>query len=196
MSDLQKIRESILAKAHQEGQAHFKEEEAHIVAVIEQKREELLNQCQIRRQELLDTETQSLIRQQQQVKNYQRQSALKQQNALVDELFKGAEERLANASSQETLEFMKHILAQHSHESLELVLTQHTRSVLGNEGIQQLTDEFPQISVASSDLKHSAGFILREGKVDYNYCYDQLIQGLRDELGVEMTKKVLTITQS
>ncbi|MBF6978244.1 hypothetical protein IU403_03690 [Aerococcaceae bacterium zg-BR22] len=189
MSDLQKLRESILAKAHQEGQAQLeKAKQIHEIEFNEQV-EKLTREKEIARQHLLDKEAQRLVRLEQQMTNQGRQGNLINRQHLIDELFEGAVEQMTNWSSDTLQSFLFKVLDQFQ-QQVTLVFGDKTKGQLSTEQLAALQSHYPNVTVSEELLANAAGFIIRDARVDYNFLYNQLVDSIRSEMSTQLVQQV------
>ncbi|MBD3949870.1 hypothetical protein I4Q36_01720 [Tuanshanicoccus lijuaniae] len=189
MSDLQKLRESILAKAHQEGQAQLeKAKQIHEIEFNEQV-EKLTREKEIARQHLLDKEAQRLVRLEQQMTNQGRQGNLINRQHLIDELFEGAVEQMTNWSSDTLQSFLSKVLDQFQ-QQVTLVFGDKTKGQLSTEQLAALQSHYPNVTVSEELLANAAGFIIRDARVDYNFLYNQLVDSIRSEMSTQLVQQV------
>ncbi|MBF6625116.1 hypothetical protein IU402_00765 [Aerococcaceae bacterium zg-BR9] len=189
MSDLQKLRESILAKAHQEGQAQLeKAKQIHEIEFNEQV-EKLTREKEIARQHLLDKEAQRLVRLEQQMTNQGRQGNLINRQHLIDELFEGAVEQMTNWSSDTLQSFLFKVLDQFQ-QQVTLVFGDKTKGQLSTEQLAAIQSHYPNVTVSEELLANAAGFIIRDARVDYNFLYNQLVDSIRSEMSTQLVQRV------
>lgn len=193
MSDLQKLRESVLAKAHKEGQALLEQaKEKHEREYLE-KLQQMTREKESQRKLQLNKEDQRLSRLEQQIANQERQENLKSRQMLIDELFDGAVKQMTDWNSDQFLHFAKRILNQFADKEIQLTFGEITKSKLSFEQFQELYQSFPKLTIDESSITQSAGFILKEGRVDYNFLFEQLVSSLRDEMSAELAKQVFNV---
>eukprot|EP00831_Metopus_contortus_P064925 TRINITY_DN58053_c0_g1_i1.p1 TRINITY_DN58053_c0_g1~~TRINITY_DN58053_c0_g1_i1.p1 ORF type:complete len:331 (+),score=55.48 TRINITY_DN58053_c0_g1_i1:1051-2043(+) len=54
------------------------------------------------------------------------------------------------------------------------------------EPMQKLLKSYPAVKVAKETIPNRAGFILQEGGVDYNFCFDELIEEVKKEYSAKL----------
>ncbi|HRM20349.1 MAG TPA: hypothetical protein PLT73_07975, partial [Trichococcus flocculiformis] len=50
----------------------------------------------------------------------------------------------------------------------------------------QLLVKYPAVKISEESIPNKAGFILQEGGVDYNYCFDDLIEDVKNDFAAEL----------
>lgn len=189
MSDLQKLRESILAKAHQEGQAQLeKTKKIHEIEYQEQL-QRLMREKEQERQHLLDKEAQRLTRLEQQMANQERQGNLNSRQALIDELFTGAVEQMKQWSSEQLLGFIQQILAQFSDKAMTVIFGSQTREKLSSDDLQALQAQYANLTFVDEVIK-GAGIILRDQRVDYNFMFEQIVSSIKADMSTHLAQQV------
>ncbi|MBR7927330.1 hypothetical protein KBI51_03995 [Aerococcaceae bacterium zg-ZUI334] len=190
MSDLQKLRESILAKAHQEGQAQLeKVKQIHEIEFNEQV-EKLTREKELARQHLLDKEAHKLVRLEQQMANQGRQGNLMNRQHLIDTLFEGAVEQMTSWSGDALQSFLVKILNQFKEQQVTLLFGDKTKDQLTPEQVESLQSIYPNVSVSEEVVANAAGFIIRNARVDYNFLFNQLVDSIRSEMSTQLVQQV------
>ena len=59
-----------------------------------------------------------------------------------------------------------------------------------DEAIGQLTQAFTNITVVDETFPREGGFVLTEGRIDYNYLYSELVDDIRKEINLSVAKEV------
>lgn len=190
MSDLQKLRESILAKAHQEGQAQLEKAKAEHEQEFQEKLKHVTRDKESQRSYQLERETQKLARLEQQMANQERQENLKSRQSLIDELFDGAAKQMTNWPSDQLITFIKSILNQFSSKEVRLTFGSLTKNQLTQEAIDSIKSDYSNVTIEENVIENGAGFILKDGRVDYNFMFEQLVASLRDEMSAELAQQV------
>ncbi|MBK0348115.1 hypothetical protein JDW15_05585 [Aerococcaceae bacterium zg-ZJ1578] len=190
MSDLQKLRESILAKAHQEGQAQLeKVKQIHEIEFNEQV-EKLTREKELARQHLLDKEAHKLVRLEQQMANHGRQGNLMNRQHLIDTLFEGAVEQMTSWSGDTLQSFLLKILNQFKEQQVTLLFGDKTKDQLTSEQVESLQSMYSNVSVSEEVVANAAGFIIRDARVDYNFLFNQLVDSIRSEMSTQLVQQV------
>ncbi|MFK8242619.1 MULTISPECIES: hypothetical protein [unclassified Facklamia] len=190
MSDLQKLRESILAKAHQEGQAQLeKVKQIHEIEFNEQV-EKLTREKELARQHLLDKEAHKLVRLEQQMANQGRQGNLMNRQHLIDTLFEGAVEQMTSWSGDTLQSFLLKILNQFKEQQVTLLFGDKTKDQLTSEQVESLQSMYSNVSVSEEVVANAAGFIIRDARVDYNFLFNQLVDSIRSEMSTQLVQQV------
>lgn len=192
MSDLQKIKESVLAKAQQEGKETYQAAVLAQQQAFDQAYQEKMREKNAQRKHLLDREIQQMTRLEQQVDNQTRQANLKSRQDLINQLFKEAAAKMSSWSSQETGNFIQAVLKGFEGQDVTLVLSEQTKANLGETQLSKLLEANPSLTYDESGKLAQAGFVLRQGCVDYNFTYDQLVESLRETLSTDLAQQVFS----
>lgn len=190
MSDLQKLRESILQKAHQEGQAQFDKAKEELEQEFQSKLQAQLHEKEGIRTVQLNREKQRLQRMEHQVLNQERQGNLNSRQALMDQLFAGAVQKMEAWDNQSILEFTRAILNQFNDKELQLVFGDKTKTILTANELASLTDQFSNISIVDEVIPNQSGFVLKDQRIDYNFLFEQLVDSVRNDLSADLAQQV------
>lgn len=192
MSDLQKLRESILAKAHQEGQAQLRNAQLDHEAEYQEKHQHLMREKESAREHQLNIEAQRLSRLEQQMFNLERQENLKSRQELIDQLFDGAIEKINQWDSETLFSFISSILRRFNKPGIKIQLGELTKTKLSNEVLEKLNASFPNIEIVEEVIKQASGFVVRDARVDYNFTFEQLVSSLREEMSTDLAQQVFS----
>lgn len=190
MSDLQNLRESILQKAHQEGQAQFDKANEELEQEFQTKLTAQLHEKENMRNVQLNREKQRLSRLEHQVLNQERQASLNSRQALMDQLFAGAVQKMEAWDNQTFLEFTTSILNQFKDKELQVVFGEKTRNQLSSPELQSLLEQFPKLTIAEESISDQSGFVVKDQRVDYNFTFDQLVDSVRNDLSADLAQQV------
>lgn len=190
MSDLQNLRESILQKAHQEGQAQFDKANEELEQEFQTKLKVQLHEKESMRNVQLNREKQRLSRLEHQVLNQERQGSLNSRQALMDQLFAGAVQKMEAWDNQIFLEFTRSILTQFKDKELQVVFGEKSRNQLSSTELQSLLEQFPKLTIADETVSGQSGFVVKDQRVDYNFMFDQLVDSVRSDLSADLAQQV------
>nr|WP_276933448.1 hypothetical protein [Globicatella sulfidifaciens] len=190
MSDLQNLRESILQKAHQEGQAQFDKAKEELEQEFQTKLKAQLHEKESMRNVQLNREKQRLSRLEHQVLNQERQASLNSRQALMDQLFAGAVQKMEAWDNQTFLEFTTSILNKFKDKELQVVFGEKTRNQLSSPELQSLLKQFPKLTIAEESISDQSGFVVKDQRVDYNFMFDQLVDSVRNDLSADLAQQV------
>ena len=181
MSDVSKLKISIIEQAHQEGQLRLEAAKTQLEKDFENRKAQLLldkeAECQSRLKEI----NQRFQVEAQQIRNQERQSTLVSKQNILKELFTAAQEQMASWSLANELTFLQSVLKKYKDEEIKVIFGQITADKLTTEVLSQLRTEFPMVSFETLALPDQAGFVISNRKVDDNYLYDTLVDSIYKE---------------
>lgn len=181
MSEMERLKASVLAKTHEKGQALLAEAEKTIQAEFEMKEKQLLHEKAALREKSLQTIKRHLQREEQQIQNQERQSTLVTKNAVLQEMFKTAQDKMSAWSGDEQLTFLTTILNRYADQSLTVQMGQLTRDVFEQSHWDSLAAQFPKVTFVSQGIPDEAGMVISTGQVDDNFLYSSLVESIWNE---------------
>ncbi|WP_124057643.1 hypothetical protein [Vaginisenegalia massiliensis] len=186
MSDLNALKETLLAQAREQGQAKLAAAVKEHELAFQQQEHDLLAERANRRQHQLNEVTNQHQRQLQQLKNQERQSSLKSKQEVLNQLFEGALTMMTEWSSSEHIAFFERVISQYKDQPLDLILGEQTKDAFTDIDLSR----YPHLSVNPEPIKGQAGFVLSDGKVEYNYLYQSLINDTRQDTSLKLANQV------
>ncbi len=181
MSDQNRLRESVLERARQEGLARLEKAKAQVQEDLEKQKAQLLAKKSDETQLLLKEEKQAFQIEAQQLRNQERQSTLVAKQTLLKDLFAAALEKMTAWSAEEEVNFIQKVLTKYEHQSLVVTFAKETAIKLTPEWREQLTSQFPNSQLKDDEQLQGAGFIVSLAKVDDTYLYADLIDSIYKE---------------
>lgn len=187
MKDLQSLSEQILNKTKAKGQSKLEDAEKNSVAKIEESRLTLVEQQKARKAAILKKIANDFDREQQTLKNKERNAILKEKQIILKSVFQQASEKMNDWDESQFVQFLNGVLAQ-TDESKSYSIVPGAKSSAHFKGkeLQQLLVKYPAVKISEGSIPNKAGFILQEGGVDYNYCFDELIEDVKNDFAAEL----------
>lgn len=187
MKDLQSLSEQILNKTKAKGQSKLEDAEKNSVAKIEESRLTLVEQQKARKAAILKKVANDFDREQQTLKNKERNAILKEKQIILKSVFQQASEKMNDWDESQFVQFLNGVLAQ-TDESKAYSIVPGAKSSAHFKGkeLQQLLVKYPAVKISEGSIPNKAGFILQEGGVDYNYCFDELIEDVKNDFAAEL----------
>ena len=187
MEDINVLSEQILARTKKQGQNKLDEYKKVADKKIAETREKL-EQTQKQQQESIELDLNNEYeRQVQTLANQQRNRLLAEKQTLLNDVFEEALVEINNWDQTKYSEFLTGVLSQLDNQkewtfvpgelSSDLVQTDQVKAVLNN---------FSFVNVSDQVVKNKAGFILEQGGIDYNFCFDALINELKKEFSPQL----------
>lgn len=190
MSELTQLKDSVLTQANEKGQLKLERAQHEHSKEYEHKREQLIHDKDVLRRQKIHELKGEHRRKMQQISNQQRLTSLNSKQQVLGTLFNGAVETLTNWTSEEHLAFIQRILAKYQAAELTIKFGELTKQALTDQAIGQLTQAFTNITVVDETFPREGGFVLTEGRIDYNYLYSELVDDIRKEINLSVAKEV------
>lgn len=184
------LRDSVLQQAEVKGQEYFEREKQKIDAEFKKRQEESrLRQAEEEEKTLRRVRHQHDIRLQQYT-NKERQTSLVTKQEILTTLFSDAEAAMKAWSKDQDLAFFEKVMAKYPNRAMAVQFGAITAEKLTEADKDALASRYPILTFASQSLTGHAGFILSEGKVDYNYTYAMLISHTKEELSSQIAQHI------
>lgn len=187
MKDLQALSAQILAKTKEEGQKKIEQYEEVANDRVEEQRQKLV-ESQKNRQEQIETQMKNdYDREAQTLANNKRNAVLGKKQALLHDVFNKAAEKMANWDNVTFATFLSGVLSQlEQDKQWQIVPGSRSVAVFQSEEVKAILDDYPKISVADGEVKGKGGFIVQEDGIDYNFCFDVLVQEMKKEFSPQL----------
>lgn len=190
MSELTQLKDSVLTQANEKGQLKLERAQQEHIKEYEHKREQLLHDKDALRRLRINELKGEHMRKMQQISNQQRLTSLNSKQQVLGALFNGAVETLTTWSSEDHLTFIQRVLSKYEAADLTLKLGELTKEALTNEDRERLVNQYPNVSIVDEAYPREGGFVLTEGRIDYNYLYSELVEDTRKEINLSVAKEV------
>ncbi|HEX5351417.1 MAG TPA: hypothetical protein VFW58_07300 [Trichococcus sp.] len=187
MKDLQSLSEQILNKTKAKGQSKLEDAEKISVAKIEESRLTLVEQQKARKAAILKKIANDFDSEQQTLKNKERNAVLKEKQVILKSVFQQALEKMNTWDETHFAQFLNGVLSQ-ADDSKAYNIVPGAKSIAHFKGkeLQQLLVKYPAVKISEESIPNKAGFILQESGVDYNYCFDDLIEDVKNDFAAEL----------
>lgn len=187
MKDLQALSAQILAKTKEEGQKKIEQYEEVANDRVEEQRQKLV-ESQKNRQEQIETQMKNdYDREAQTLANNKRNAVLGKKQALLHDVFNKAAEKMANWDNVTFATFLSGVLSQlEQDKQWQIVPGSRSVAVFQSEEVKAILNDYPKISVADEEVKGKGGFIVQEDGIDYNFCFDVLVQEMKKEFSPQL----------
>lgn len=187
MEDMKVLSKQILERTKQAGQIKLENYQTEANKKIEETRERLVLSEQQQKESIELDLNNEYERQVQTLANQQRNRLLAEKQTLLNDVFEEALVEINNWDQTKYSEFLTGVLSQLDNQkewtfvpgelSSDLVQTDQVKAVLNN---------FSFVNVSDQVVKNKAGFILEQGGIDYNFCFDALINELKKEFSPQL----------
>lgn len=187
MEDFQALSEQVLTRTKEEGQKKLDDYQKVSHDKIEETRQKLVENKK-KREESIEFKLKSdYERQEQTLANQQRNRILAKKQTLLNSVFDQAIDELTNWDANKFASFLTGVLAQlNREEQWTLVPGQVSLDHFQADQVKACLNEYPFVTLSKEGLEGKAGFILQQGGIDYNFCFDVLIDELRKEFSPQL----------
>lgn len=191
MKDLQSLSEQILNKTKAKGQNKLEDAEKISVAKIEESRLVLVEQQKARKAAILKKIANDFDREQQTLKNKERNAVLKEKQVILKSVYQQALGKMNTWDEARFAEFLNGVLSKalsKADASKAYSIVPGAKSVAHFQGkeLQRLLVKYPAVKISEESIPNKAGFLLQESGVDYNYCFDELIEAVKNDFAAEL----------
>lgn len=190
MSELTQLKDSVLTQANEKGQLKLERAQQEHTKEYEHKREQLLHEKEVVRRQKINEIKGEHMRLMQQIANQQRLTSLNSKQQVLDALFNGAVDTITNWTNEEHLLFTQRVLSQYGETELTLIFGSLTKENLTEENLNHLNKQHPNVTILEKSIPREAGFVLTEGRIDYNYLYTELVIDTRKVINLQIAKEV------
>jgi V/A-type H+-transporting ATPase subunit E len=181
MSDVNRLKTSIIEQSHQEGQAKLAEAKAQVEKDFEARKAHLLFEKDAERQSQIKAVNQRFQIEAQQIRNQERQSTLVSKQKILKELFAAALDKMTAWSAADELAFLQKILPKYAGQAVSVQFGDITANKFSSSDLEQVKQAFPNVTFEASAIAREAGFVVSDGKVDDTYLYANLIDSIYKE---------------
>ncbi|MGT2802183.1 hypothetical protein [Streptococcus henryi] len=181
MSDVNRLKTSIIEQSHQEGQAKLAEAKAQVEKDFEARKAHLLFEKDAERQSQIKAVNQRFQIEAQQIRNQERQSTLVSKQKILKELFAAALDKMTAWSAADELAFLQKILPKYAGQAVSVQFGDITANKFSSSDLEQVKQAFPNVTFEASAIAREAGFVVSDGKVDDTYLFANLIDSIYKE---------------
>ncbi|WP_017472110.1 V-type ATP synthase subunit E [Amphibacillus jilinensis] len=187
MKDLQALSTQILAKTKQEGQAKLDEYEKVANDKMEEQRQKLVESQKNREASIVRQMKNDYEREAQTLANTQRNTVLAKKQSLLNSVFTEATNKMAQWDGEQFSVFLNGVLSQLDASSQwTLVPGEKSTDLFKTNQVQSVVNDYSFVTVSNDVVKQKAGFIVQQGGIDYNFCFDVLVAELKKEFSPQL----------
>lgn len=187
MKDLQALSAQILAKTKEEGQKKIERYEEVANDRVKEQRQKLVESQKNRQEQIENQMKNDYEREAQTLANNKRNAVLGKKQALLHDVFNKAAEKMANWDTNTFATFLSGVLSQLDQDKQwQIVPGSRSLAVFQSEEVKAVLNDYPTISVADGEVKGKGGFIVQEDGIDYNFCFDVLVQEMKKEFSPQL----------
>jgi len=169
---------------------------------IEAKREEATEEVESARQNLeiqrdqklkaIDFEMQEERQiQKSSLQNEHRNQILASKQKHITEVLNDAETKLDNIDDNDFQKFTKSVIQQFKQEDkIELILGEKSENKIRQEWLDAQGISNPEVTLSEETVNDESGVIVKQGGVEYNFLFSELISALKPELVSHITQEL------
>ncbi|WP_067836234.1 V-type ATP synthase subunit E [Amphibacillus sediminis] len=187
MKELQALSTQILEKTKEKGQKKIDEYEKVANDKLEEQRQKLVESQKNREEAISRQMKNDYEREAQTLANKQRNTVLAKKQALLNSVFKEAASKMADWDADRFAAFLNGVLAKLDSNSEWLVVPgARTANHFKAEQVLTVLNQYSFVKVSDDVVKSKAGFIVQQGGIDYNFCFDVLVNELKKEFSPQL----------
>lgn len=190
MSEIERLKASVLAQSHEKGKLRLEGEAAKLEADFKAQKEQLLFKKNSEREVQLKALTRQVQREEQQLKNQERQSTLATKQKVLKELFKAATDKMVGWDEARQVQFIQGVLSAYADQDVTVRWGALTAEKLSAGSLEQLKAAYPKAVFASDVLAEQAGLVVSDGHVEYDYLYSSLVNSVWDEESFRIASEI------
>ncbi|BAM47460.1 MAG: hypothetical protein GX972_07580 [Amphibacillus sp.] len=187
MEDIKALSKQILAQTKEQGESKLAEYRKIADDKLEETRQKLQQNEEKQKELIVQSVNNDYERQAQTMKNNLRNNILAKKQALLNTIFDKAIEEIQNWDDNQFAEFISGVLKQiDQNKSWSIVPGEHSIDKIKSKPVQEVLAQYSVVTVSDEIVKNKAGFILEQGGIDYNFCFDILINELKKEFSPQL----------
>lgn len=190
MSEFTQLERSVIDQAHHRGEKAVERARHRLESEYENQLDDRQEQMTTRFHDEKARLRKELEQQTQQLQNKRRLLSLEAKQNILTELFASAAQRMNHWSREEQLSFLYQVLNKYQASNFSIKFGEYTRNQLTDEDIHALYENFQDIQVDDTVYPRQGGFVITQGRIDYNYLYGNLVQVSKEDLGAQIASRV------
>ncbi|NMB18636.1 MAG: hypothetical protein GX984_04185 [Erysipelothrix sp.] len=187
MEDLQVLSEKILARTKQEGQSKLESYQKVAHDKLEETRQKLAENKKQQSDSIVTQLNHDYERQAQTMKNKQRNQILAKKQELLNTVFDQAITELENWDETQFSQFLSGVLSKiDPNKEWSIVSGERSVKLMQSNQVKTVLSHYSFVTVSDQTVNNKAGFILEQGGIDYNFCFDALINELKKDFSPQL----------
>lgn len=187
MKALQALSSQILKKTKDAGQIKIEANQTKAKEKIAEQEQKLSEHKKERETQIEMDASHAYEREAQTLANQKRNAILAEKQAMLNEIFNKAQEEMANWSPETFASFLEGVIKQLDVSGTWTVVP-GSRSVnlFKTDEVQAVLNKNNHVSVSDETVNQKAGFLVQQGGIDFNFCFDALVQELKKEFSPKL----------
>lgn len=187
MEEIKVLSEQILTRTKKLGQSKLEEYQKVSDEKIEATRQKLVESEKRQIETIVQKINNDYDRQTQTLKNMQRNQILAKKQTLLNSIFDQAAIELELWDEATFSQFLSGVLKQiDQNKTWSLVPGERSLELIQSDQAKAVFSQYSFVKVSDRIVKNKAGFILEQGGIDYNFCFDVLINELKKDFSPQL----------
>lgn len=187
MNDLQALSKQILAKTKAEGQNKIEEYEKVANDKIEEQRQKLVESQKNREATIARQLKNDFDREAQTLANKQRNAVLSKKQELLNSVFNEAIKKMNTWDEEHFADFLDGVLGKLDEEQKWVIVPgEKSVALFDTRKVSKIIKAYKFVERSTEVVNNKGGFIVQQGGIDYNFCFDELIAELKKEFSPQL----------
>lgn len=191
MSDLKLLTERMVEKKKAEIQSRIDYAELETKKALDKVKKEVDEEKQ-QQQIIIDSRLKAKYEQNKNaLQIYKRNQLLSEKQVRLTNAFNEAEWLMEQWSSTQFQDFLLSVLSQHPEDkSMEILLGEKSAANVSPQWVEEISQTGVKLQLSEELIPKKAGFVLRGDGIEYNYCFDELIEDVRGQIVTKVANKL------
>lgn len=191
MSDLKLLTERMVEKKKVEIQSRIDAAELETQKALDKAKKELDEERQ-QQQQIIDSRLKAKYEQNKNaLQIYKRNQLLSEKQVSLTNAFNKAERLMEKWSPAQFQEFLLSVLSQHpENKTMEVVVGENSTAHVSPQWVEEISQTGLKLQLSEEIIPKKAGFVLRSEGIEYNYCFDELIEDVRGQIVTKIANKL------
>ncbi|MCZ0701977.1 V/A-type H+-transporting ATPase subunit E [Natronobacillus azotifigens] len=187
MEDLKALSARILEKTKEEGQNKLDEYEKVANDRMEETRQKLVESKKNRKAAIAAKIENDYEREVQTLANKQRNAILSEKQALLHSVFDDAAKKMEEWDADQFAVFLQGVLSQLDANDLwQVVPGGKSVHLFDADPVANVLDNYSFVTLSKEVVNNKSGFVVEQGGIDYNFCFDELVAELKKEFSPQL----------
>lgn len=191
MSDLKLLTERMVEKKKAEVQSRIDYAELETKKTLDKVKKELDEEKQ-QQQIIIDSRLKAKYEQNKNaLQIYKRNQLLSEKQISLTKAFNEAEGLMEQWSSTQFQDFLLSVLSQHpENKIMEILIGEKSTAKVSPQWVEEISLTGVKLLLSEELIPRKAGFVLRSDGIEYNYCFDELIEDVRGQIVTKVANKL------
>ena len=187
MEEIKVLSEQILTRAKKQGQMKLDDYQKVAEAKLKETREKIEESEKRQKEQIIQQLNNDYERQTQTMKNKQRNQILAKKQELLNTVFDQAATELEKLNDIQFSQLLSGVLSKiDAKKEWSLVPGERSLELIQSDQAKAVFSQYSFVKVSDRIVKNKAGFILEQGGIDYNFCFDVLINELKKDFSPQL----------